>query len=86
MKIPILKRPSKQPVAGDVVVTHVAHHFYVGRTEWETTVLSAIGVKNSQAEALALAWRFVTGRQRVFMNENAGSPHFIEITAAHRKT
>jgi hypothetical protein len=74
-----MNRPSKWPLAGDVVVIKVARHYHVSRVEGDSTVLSAIGVENRQDEALDLAHRFVMGDQRVFLFEDANSLTCVEI-------
>ena len=79
MIIPILKRPARRPAAGDVVVIKVARHYHVGRVQTVGTVLAAIEVSNHRDEAITAASMAVTGSQRVFLSEHAGSLHCVEI-------
>jgi hypothetical protein len=65
-----------------VLVTMVARHYHIGRAQLVGDVLTAIGVTNRRAEALALAAEAATGRQRVFLFERAGSRHCVEIAGA----
>ena len=68
----------RQPVAEDIVVMEVARHFRVSRVRKDTHLLAVIELTNGRA-ALALARHLVTGRQRVFVYDDAGSANCIEI-------
>ena len=77
------RRASRQPETGDIVVTTVAHHYNIGREEADgERPIVAIAVKDRLADALALARRVITGRQRVFLFDDAGSRHCVEIDYA----
>ena len=78
------KAPLLRPVAGDIVVTKVVDHYHVGRVSTDENVITAIGVRNDRAEALALACELVTGRERVIMYYQAGSLARIEIQCPKR--
>ena len=77
--IPVLRRRARRPAAGDVVVTKVARHYHVGRVQTIGRVLSAITVVNRLDEAIAHATYAATGRERVFLSDNAGSRDCVEI-------
>jgi hypothetical protein len=68
----------RQPAAEDIVVMKVARHFRVSRVRKDTHLFPVIEVTNGRA-ALALARHLVTGQQRVFVYDDAGSANCIEI-------
>jgi hypothetical protein len=68
----------RQPVAEDIVVMKVARHFRVSRVRKDTHLFPVIEVTNGRT-AIALARHLVTGQQRVFVYDDAGSANCIEI-------
>ena len=77
-------RRARQPESGDVVVTKVVHHYHIGRLREDGEAVTAIVMADDRAEGLALARDAVTGRQRVFLYDRAGTRDFVEIDCAKR--
>jgi hypothetical protein len=57
----------------------VARHCNLGREAAYGAPIVAIAVKSCVVDALDRAHRFVTGHQRVFLNDHAGSEDRVEI-------
>jgi hypothetical protein len=73
---------SRPPAPGDIAVTKVANRYHIGQVHADRDVLTAITMRTDRGDALALACRFVMGRQRVFLYDDAGSRDFVEIDCA----
>ena len=77
--------PARQPAPGDVVVTKVADRYHIGQVHADRNVFTAIAMRTDRDDALALACRFVTGRQRVF-TYGKNSRHYEQVDCASRRT
>ena len=80
------KRRVRTPEFGDIVVMKVARHYNIGREVGDGDPIVAIAVKNRLVDALDVAYRFVTGCQRVFLYDHAGSGHRVEIDPPPRRS
>jgi hypothetical protein len=72
------------PVAGDIVVTKVAHHYQVIRVMLQGEPSVSVRVVDREADALTLACRLIRARQRVFLYALGSKPKHILIDCAHR--
>ena len=69
----------RPPAPGDVIVTKVGDRYHIGQMSAARKVLTQIAMRADLDDALDLARRFVTRRQRVFLYKYAGTPDCVEI-------
>ena len=76
-------QPARRPPApGDVIVTKVGNRYHLGQVAAARRVLTQIAMRADLDDALDLARRFATRRQRVFLYKYAGAPDYVEIDGA----
>ena len=74
----------RHPGAGDIVVTKVADHYHVSRTQAEEKPVITIQSMNRLGDALTLACQLVTGSpRRVFLYDRGDRLHYVEIDCAN---
>ena len=76
-----VRTPALQPAPGDVVVTKVADRYHIGQVHADRNVFTAIAMRSDRDDALALACRFVTGCQRVFLH-GPNSREYVQVDCA----
>jgi hypothetical protein len=63
------------------MVTKVAARYHIGQVHADRNVFTTIAMRTDRGDALALAFRFATGRQRVFMCGNH-SREYVQVEPA----
>ena len=72
---------SRQPAPGDVVVTKVGDRYHIGQVHGARIVLTPIAMRTERDDAFALAFRFVTRRQRVFLYGSKAQEYLLVACA-----
>ena len=72
----------RKMVAGDIVVTRVAHHYALGRLNADLRSQTPIGAYDDRTDALRRACVLAGADRRVFLYELAGPGDYVQINCS----